>query len=84
MEVNTIPWYFSNSIFLLDEIDEFVSQTTTQLSAHTVTPKLMDNEMKGNLSNSKFKSKTHANRCLTKNTLCTHTHLHGYKHKLKY
>ena len=48
MEVNTIPRYLSNLIFLLDEIDGFVSQTMTQLSARTMTPKLMNNEMKEN------------------------------------
>ena len=48
LEVYTIPWYLSNSIFFFNEIDEFVSQMTTQLSALTVTPKLMNNEMKEN------------------------------------
>ena len=48
---------------------------TTQLSARTVTQKLMDNEMKRSYSNTKIqkKNKTGANRCLTNNTLL-HSH----------
>ena len=79
-DVHTIPWYLSNPIFLLIEIDEFVSQTTTQLSAHNVTPKLMDNGMKVIQNIKNAKNKTHANKVLlTNNTLSTHTQSHGYR-----
>ena len=51
----------------------------TQLSAHIVTPKLMDNGMKV-IQNTNSKNKTHANKVLlTNNTLSTHTHSHGYR-----
>ena len=71
MEVHTIPWYLSNPIFLPNEIDEVVSQMMTQLSACTMTPKLMDNGMKNYLKYKIQKIKLVQIRCLTKNTLST-------------
>ena len=80
MEVHKIPWYLSNPIFLLNKIDEFVSQMMTQLSARTVTPKLMDNGMKNYSKYQNSKNKTRANKVLlTNNTLSTHTHSQGYR-----
>ena len=55
MEVHTIPWYLSNSVFLLNETDELCHRMMTQLSAHIVTQKLMDNGMKKVIQNTKFK-----------------------------
>ena len=52
----------------------------TQLSAHNMTQKLMNNEMRRSYSKLTQKNKTHAkNVFLTKNTFYIHTHSHGYK-----
>ena len=53
---------------------------TTQLSAHTMTQKLMDNGMKGSYLKYKIqKIKLMQIGVLTNNTLYTHTHSHGYR-----
>ena len=63
----------------------FVSQTTTQLSACTVTPKLMSNEMKINQIQTSKKKKiklVQVSVGLKIHYTLTPTHM-GTKHKLK-
>ena len=59
-------------------MDEVCVTDMTQLSACTVTPKLMSNEMKISQIQTSAKNKTCASKCWSKNTLYTHTHSHGY------
>ena len=55
----------------------------TQLSAHNVTQKLMNDEMRRAYSKLTQKIKLMQKKVfLTKNTLYIHTHSHAYKHKL--
>ena len=55
----------------------------TQLSAHIMTQKLMNNGMKGYFKYKiQKKIKLMQIGVLIDNTLYTHTHSHGYKHKL--
>ena len=56
-----------------------MSRTTTQLSAHIVTQKLMNNGMKGYFKYKIQKIKLVQIGVLINNTLYTHTHSHRYK-----